>query len=144
MQPASCDRAAIVDEFGELRRRIAESKLQLQPTLERADALESQILSWYEHEPPDQSFVADGHRYSVQVGARHWERKITGLRRLFRFLGQRRFLDLCTFPLKSIDKAIPEVEQSQFVEKTRTGPRSLKPVARTLSFDSIREERLAA
>ncbi len=66
-------RLAIVDEFGELERQIAEFK----PKTERHKALKEQILSWYADLDGAATAQAEGRRYSVQIGTRQNQRTIT-------------------------------------------------------------------
>lgn len=65
-RPGRADRAAIVDEYGELRRKLALAK----PDADRARELGEEIASWFDGKPGDQEFEVEGRRYIGQVSAR--------------------------------------------------------------------------
>jgi hypothetical protein len=119
-------RSAIIDEYGELDRRIAEFK----PICDRAAALKKEIVSWFERESADQSFVAEGLRYTVQISPKAVERRIVDMAKLFLRIGKAKFLELCRFPLAAIDQHIPAENHSEFLLSERSGNRSVKAVAK--------------
>lgn len=119
------ERSAIVDEFGELARQLAQAK----PLRDRYDRLSKEIQSWYEDKPADESFVAEGSRYTVQVSARQTERTVHNKPWLCNWMGLERFLDHATIGLRSIDSLVPKVWHGEFITEAQTGRRSLTPVA---------------
>lgn len=117
-------RAPIVDEFGELERKVAEFK----PTRDRHEALKKQIAGWFEATPADQPDQVEGQVYVVQASPRANQRLITSIPKLFRRLGQKLFLEVASIPLKAIDAHIPASEHESFIVEKRSGSRSIKAV----------------
>ncbi len=119
-------RAAIVDEYGELDRKIQEFK----PTTKRYEELKKTIQGWYADLPAEQSSVAEGKLYTVQVGARENRRKITNMLKVYRLIGMQKFLELCSISLEAIEKVIAPSRLEGIISSERTGPRTLRPVAK--------------
>ena len=97
---------------------------------ERYDQVRAQILSWYEDKPEEKSFVVEGERHSVVVSERSKARKIRSMPKLFKRLGQKLFLQLCTFALKYVDEHAPLTERPAYLSEAQTGPRTLKCVVK--------------
>lgn len=116
--------AAIIDEYGELSRRVAEFK----PTIDRHKKLKDEIESWYALKPAGEAFVEHGEAYSVQLSARAHERTIISMDRLYKRLGKTRFLEWATFPLSVIDKLF--ANPGEILKSERTGHRKVEAVAR--------------
>lgn len=119
-------RVAIIDRFGELKRRVAEFK----PTSDEAAKLEKEIASWYEDEPADEAFVAAGNSYTVQIGPKALERRITDMPRVLTIVGKSRFLEICRFPLAAVDQHIPATQVPDVLSSERSGNRTVKAVAK--------------
>lgn len=119
-------RVAIIDRYGELKRRVAEFK----PVSDEASRLEKQIVSWYDEEPATSTFVEEGEYYSVQIGQKKNERTIVNMGRIFALLGRARFLELCSFPLAVIDKSLPDSVRKVALHEDNAGDRSINPVAK--------------
>lgn len=132
LEKAAIERAAIVDEYGELKRQIAEQK----PVVDRAKLLENTIQSWFADAPADQTFIVSGARYEAQVGMRSKKRRIFDTLKLFAILGKAKFFEWCTVPLEVIDRIVPEGLHSSFLTEERTGSRSVKPVAKAVVMPS--------
>ena len=115
------ERKLIIDEYGELSRRVS----SFAPVLAQQKKLKETIASWYEDQP-DSPCEADGKLYRVQISPCATERKITNMRRLYRLIGVGKFLDWCTFPLSAVDRLTSD--QSSFIESTQTGPRKITAV----------------
>ncbi len=122
-------RLAIVDEFGELERQIAEFK----PKTERHKALKEQILSWYADLDGAATAQAEGRRYSVQIGTRQNQRTITkpwkAWALLRRAIGLDQVMELVTIPLAAIDRYIPAEQHAWILSEARTGARKVVAVA---------------
>ena len=119
------DRAGIIDEYGELDRRVRE----FLPTLKAHEAARKIITSWYATEPGDQSFRAEGTLYAVQVGPRENRRRITDMLAVFKALGKSRFVELASIPLKALESCLTAEALGRFLTSERTGPRDVFPVA---------------
>jgi hypothetical protein len=125
----AADRAAKIDEFGDLDRRIADFK----PVLARHSDLRSEILGWYPALGPDESTTANGSRWDVQISPCDKRRLITfaGKKRLHKIWGIAEFLRRCSLALKALDD-IPASEHADYTVQERTGPRHLQPLPRAL------------
>jgi hypothetical protein len=123
-------RVQIIDEFGELDRRINEFK----PIVARHKELKEEISGWYNALPGDQTAVAEGKLYTIQIGKKDNRRTITDIPRTFQLLkkavGLESLLGLITIPLKVIDAHVSIVNQLSIVKQERTGPRDIIPVAK--------------
>ena len=122
-------KAKLIDEFGELERRMDE----FDPVVRRHKAIQDEILSWVKDLPADQATTLSGNLYTIQVSERQYERKITSMRAVYKALGNKVavLLDHVTMTLKELDVLIPAYRQGDLVTKARTGRRMLVPVART-------------
>jgi hypothetical protein len=119
------ERAAVIDELGELQREIA----VFRPKLKRAEELQKQVQSWYSSEAPDKSFEADGCRYRVQVGMRENPRRITDMMRVFLHLGKTKFVSLASIALKDLEAVVDGNVIDTLLTEERSGPRSVVTVA---------------
>lgn len=133
--PAKRERAAVVDEFGELERQVA----LLKPTLDRHAALKKEIASWYEFHSAGAAFTEAGKRYEVQISAKAKVRTITDKTKLFTALGKGRFIDLAKISLEAIDRLIPRLHHPAFLSEEQTGNRAVRAVARC----AVREAKAA-
>jgi hypothetical protein len=127
--PEDAIRRAKLDEFGEIKRRLALSE----PDEQRLETLKAEIESWFEDSPPELPIVVRGDRWEVQLSPRRNERTIVDQRKLFNILRKTLGLDgvIATFnlPLGAIDKHVPKSAQAGLVTEERSGYRTLKPVA---------------
>lgn len=119
-------RAAVIDRYGELKRRAAEFK----PTSDEAAKLGKEIASWYDDEPADEAFVAAGNSYTVQIGQKAIERRITDMPRVLTIVGKSRFMQLCGFPLAAVDQHIAATQIPDVLSSERSGDRTVKAVAK--------------
>jgi hypothetical protein len=113
---------AIVDEFGELQRQIA----NWQPKLDRFQELRKIIESWFAADVADESHTWDGKLYRVVVSARAKRRTIVGMGKLFKALGSKLFLEWCSFPLTALDNL--HVDPTGIIVEERSGSRTVKAV----------------
>lgn len=119
-------RIALIDEFGELDRRVAEFK----PVVDRHKKLKEEIEGWYAQDGAADSFVAEGHRYQLQISAKRKEREIVAMPKLFRALGKERFLEFCKFPLTVLDRLLPN--SAPYVQEEHSGRRTIRAVAKAM------------
>jgi|WetSurSiteA1Bulk_404760.scaffolds.fasta_scaffold45230_3 hypothetical protein len=78
--------------------------------------------------PKDQPFVFEGIEHNVEFSPQSEKRKVTDMKRLAELIGIDVFFDICTVPLKEVDKYLTELEAEQVVETNRTGARVMKVV----------------
>ena len=119
------DRRKVIDEYGELHRRVAGYK----PDIDRAAALKKEIESWYADSESAESFEAEGELYRVQIGPKAHQRTIVAITKVFRTLGQKQFLQNCTFPLGRLDTLLPSAVELGIAKEERTGPRKVEVVS---------------
>lgn len=126
------ERAAIIDEYGELQRRVDEFR----PVAERCAMLARTIASWYADEPPEESFVEEGRRYSVQISPRTVKRTIVNMAKLYALVGKAKFLEMATVTLSAVDKHVAAPLHSKFIRAEMTGERRVKAVAKASAIDA--------
>jgi hypothetical protein len=124
-------KAALIDEYGELARVIDESTAKLQPAHERHAVLANLIVGWYDAEPAESVFVAEGSAYLLKISAKSRKRTIIDMAKLFARVGATQFLKFCTFPLTAVDKLIEPSESVAFLNEARTGKRTIDPIAKS-------------
>jgi len=125
----SAERAALVDEFGELDRLTK----QFAPTAARRDDLRKIIVGWAADLPTDQNTTYDGALYQVRVSECQEERNldVKAKRKIFGILKLWRSMELFTITLKAVIAA-PELGGEvlgELASYERTGPRHLVAVA---------------
>ena len=116
-------KAEIVDEYGELARRIR----MYRPDEDRAEALRKIINGWFGQDGADLEFKVEGRAYVLRIGKRAIKRTLpaTSMRRVFKALGQAQFLATCTYPLNLAD----ELKIEGLVVEVREGPRKIEAIA---------------
>jgi hypothetical protein len=136
MQTAAPDRAAIIDEFGD----IALKRLAFAPTEKRFKQLSDEMKSWYQDAPADKTFTEKGQRYQLDVSMCSNVTAIN-IRAVYKIVGIAKFLKACTLSLKAVGEllSVPEVAAVSSVE--RTGWRSLAttPISRPTVEASLSE-----
>jgi hypothetical protein len=114
---------AEIDEFAHLHE-------QLGPMRKRHDQLQAKMI---EAQPelskrPDATAHVEGEQYTVDIGARTNETKVTGLDKLYKLLGLRKFIDFvtrCQVTQKALDASLPDgADRGPFLVTTQTGHRN--------------------
>lgn len=121
--PKVDDRAALVDEYGDLAKRAAESA----PFERRLKELRAIIQSWFIDASPQTEFSVEGNRYMVTVSARECERKVDPVR-LYKAVGLKRFLKVVSVTLEAMKVAGMEKLNILCVDTRQTGKRKLTPI----------------
>lgn len=137
---STLERAQIIDEYGDLQRRVKEFKL----TQDRYEALGKTIQSWYEESDPEMPYLAEGLRYTITVSAKENQRKIKSIPKLYKFFGREKFLEICSVALGVLDKTLPEWLHAEHIVTARTGKRRLDPIAKVVSIAEASELKRAA
>lgn len=100
----------------------------------RHKALKYEIAGWFSDLPADQTFVAEGKLYTIQIGKKENRRTITNPARAFNLLkktvGLVALLRSITIPLKAIDDHVPIEIHPSILTQERTGPRDIVAVAK--------------
>lgn len=113
---------------------LAERVREIEVALIEAKALEDEhkaikaALVGYVDEiyASDEEIKIETDRIEIAISTKDFVRQITDIPALFDFLGKKRFLDLCKFPISELDTYVPKAKQKQFVRKTRSGARTYK------------------
>lgn len=120
------DRAALVDEFGELSRQVAE----FAPTQRRLEQLRVIIAGWYADADAAKEWRVDGQVWALHVGMRERRRRITDMQRLYKVLGRDTFLRLASIAMDKLELQLSEEHLAGLVVAERTGPRRIAAVLR--------------
>lgn len=123
-------KAAIVDEYGEICRKIDEAETRLDEARQRAAELEAEILTWCEGQPAADAVLFEGKTFIAKVSARSLKRTIVDLGKVYGMFGKDKFLSFCSFPLGVIDKLLQPSEIEQLVKSERIGRRTVTVIAK--------------
>lgn len=123
--PTPAERRRLVDEYGSLNLKLAPFRAELR----RTDELASIIRSWYADLAPNLAYSAKGEKFVVVAGPKENQRKILSMPNVFRLLGQKRFLDFCSLPIKVLEANASAAEMSKLIASQQTGPRALQVAA---------------
>ncbi len=117
-------RRKLLDEFAELHRQVEAFK----PKAQRHEDLRKQILSWRAEEPAANQVEVSGDHFRVVFSPRGKQRSIVSMAKVFKLCGQKRFLDMCKFPLEALDLLFKEPAQIGLVREDLSGPRKVLAV----------------
>jgi hypothetical protein len=121
-------RIKTIDEYGEVKRRLALSE----PDEQRAKALKDTIEGWHKGDAGDVPVVERGALYEIQLSPRRNERTVTDKKKCFNALKKTLGLDgliaLFDIGLGVLDKNVPKSAQHAFVTEERSGYRTLTVV----------------
>lgn len=113
-------RAALIDELGDLKAK----KAAFAPTEKRLKQVSDEVASWYDDRAPAETYVEKGYRYQLTVSARLNVTSVN-IRAVYRILGVRKFLDICTVTLTAIREVLTDAEVLAVTSLDRTGYRRL-------------------
>ena len=120
-------RTSLIDEFGGLSRE----RDAWTPKGKRMDALAIEIRSWYPDLAADQTALAVGTLYDVQVGEKSIEKTWKSIAAVCKAAGGwAKFQKLCTVTFKALSNVIGNGPAEALQTEARTGYRKLKAVAR--------------
>lgn len=129
LRTAPPNKAALIDEAGDLRQKIAAWKAT---GIERRDKqLAEEMASWYTDAAADQDFTERTNRYTLSVSPRANQTSIN-IRAAYKILGLKTFLTACTVTLKALKEHLSEPEVLALTSSERTGHRTygLTPIVR--------------
>lgn len=127
-------RAQLVDELGDIRKRLEQVKRDSSANIEREKQLKIEMLSWI----PAQLGAAEsttfrGRKFVATVSAQKNERQIVagGKKKIAEWLGLDTFFDKCNITLKVLEVMLTGKQMLEIVNESRTGPRSIEvqPIA---------------
>lgn len=117
-------RPRIIDEFGELSRKMDE----LRGYEKRYEQLRRIILAWHSEVRPGDFADEDGKAYSVHISPCAEQRVIIDMEALANRLGHKTFWSHCTFSIEKLDSLVLPKDQAAFVRKESVGPRIVKAI----------------
>ena len=122
----SAEQAVLIDEFGGLYREkqvwLAREK--------RFDALTETIRQWFPDLAADQTDLAVGYFYEVQVGEKPIEKTWKSMPAVYKAVGGwKAFQKLCTVTFKALSEVLGQPAAAALQVEERTGKRRLKAVA---------------
>lgn len=133
------DKQALIDEFGELLRKIAEAEVRITREVgvdrERLEAVKDTINAWFKDTPPGDPAVEEGQLYFLESTAREYERElpIKAKRTIFKLLKAKLGSDplgLFGITLEAVKTHLGKAVLDELAVKERTGQRRLKVVAK--------------
>lgn len=123
LPPPASPFAKIVDEIGALERELEPAK----PKIARLDLLRKALRSFYEDKPAASSFLAQGERFDIAVGAKAYE-TVVNVPKLFKEAGAALFMKIVSVTKKALESQVsPEIAMS-VLSTEQTGTRTLKVV----------------
>ena len=126
------DRADLIDEAGrigdELAAEDAAHAAKTSVRRARLTALQSEIVGWFEKEPPESEHAPAGDKYVAEIGPKGNRSYILSVSKLYRRLGRFEFLKHAEIPLGTLRCLLPKAEHEQFIRTLRTGNRSLNVI----------------
>lgn len=117
---------AIVDRAGVLEAKFA----ALKPDADELKLLKDVIAGWYASEPPEKAMIADGIKYQAVISAKGNRREVISIAAVRRRLGDQEFMAHASIGLGVLDELLSVEELPAFIRSDRTGPRSVKTVAK--------------
>ena len=122
--PADVEQRRMIDEYGELDRRM-----QLRASdVARYETLKRAIKSWFDGAPPDADGTVEGEVYLLHLSARERERRVRDMRELLEVIGLDTLLELATVGLGVLEDRIGKTRVEALAVEARTGSRRIKAV----------------
>jgi hypothetical protein len=116
---------AVIDRFG----RLYLEKQAFGPKLKELETLAAVIRFWYSDLPADQTALAIGTQYEVQVGEKSIEKDWTSMPAVSEACGGlQAFYELCTVTFKALSGVVGDTAAAALQTEERTGSRTLKAV----------------
>jgi hypothetical protein len=122
----AAERAAVVDKFARLEAELAPWRAKLK----QRDDIRVQILSWYPSLAGDASVIVPGNICSLEITQCDRLTTVTleGKKKLVKLWGLPGFLGRALITLTRLDADIPKLQQGEYTETARIGPRHLRIV----------------
>lgn len=122
--PADLEQRKLVDEFGELDRRLQLMKRDV----ERYEVLKRAIKSWFDQTPADADGTVEGEVYHLHISGRERERRVRDMHELVKAVGLEKVLELANVALGAIEDLIGKTRLEALTVEARTGSRRIKAV----------------
>lgn len=128
----TADRAALIDEAGRLKLKLAASDAEHQAVTAtdrvRLASLRAAFPEWVGTEPADKALALEGERFIVSLSERGNQSHVRSLTKVYRRLGRLEFFKHAEIGLGVLRALLPKHEHDTFIATERTGPRAVKIV----------------
>lgn len=114
---------AMIDELGKLEDQIT----IFSPKITRAAELRKILQRYCANDPADEQCLLYGNEYAAVLSAKAREH-IINMPKLYKLLGNKLFLEHCSFALKDLEKL--SVDKTGIVTEERSGSRVVKTARR--------------
>jgi|GEM_PF-2675811 len=133
--PQSAARQAIVDEYGEVDRKVKLWTPTVNPHLQRRAELQAVIESWYEDYAPGLGGIQQGKQYQVEVSPQQWQQSLTAetQAKAFALIKRAKLIDpftIFTTTLAALKSHLGQAFLDSHVPRNRTGRRTITVVAK--------------
>lgn len=118
------EQRALIDEFGELDRRMKVRAMDQA----RYESLKKAIKSWFCGVPPDADGSVQGDRYLLHLSACEKEREVRNIRELVDLIGLDAVLDLVIVPITKLENGFGQSRVEHLITEKRTGSRRIRCV----------------
>lgn len=123
------DRAKIIDEYGELDRKVQE----FEPLRKQHEKLKSVIKYWYVDAAPEATPIAQGKLYEIQVGACERARTWKSIPAVVRAVGGiQAFYGICSVAIGAVENIIGKSKTAALLAETQSGSRRIKAVPKSV------------
>jgi len=118
------DQRALIDEYGELDRRMQLRAMDHA----RYETLKRAIKSWFDGAPADADGTVEGDVYLLHLSARERERKVRDMRELVDTIGLDKVLEMAAVSIGALENLIGKAAVARLTVDARTGSRRIKAI----------------
>lgn len=134
------DQRALIDEYGELDRRMQLRAMDYA----RYETLKRAIKSWFDQAPADADGTVEGDVYLLHLSARERERKVRDLGELAGEIGLEKVLELANVPIGALESLIGKERVARLTVDSRTGSRRIKAIPKRAAGKELNGNERAA
>jgi hypothetical protein len=121
--------AKLADQLGALQDEVKAAKKVVKAAGELSKKI--QELAEAHINGPEGSRTIQGDAFTVLIGPRVTERKITDMQKLYELMGHETFIALAAIKMGDIDKYLTKLQQQQCISSNKTGSREFKIVPKS-------------
>jgi hypothetical protein len=121
---SDADQRRIIDEYGELDRRMQLRAMETQ----RYESLKKAIKAWFDEAPADADGTVEGDAYLLHLSARERERRVRDMHELIEIIGIDRFIEIASVAIGVLENMLGKARVAQLTTDTRTGSRRIKAI----------------
>jgi len=132
------EQATLADELGREKAIVDQAKARAQAELAKVDPharrvkeISDELVAAHRKEPPEAQIAVEGEQFIVIISPKENKREILGsTEKFYKLLGRAKFFDLWRPTLAGLEKLLPKPKFDECVKEERTGPRTIKVVAK--------------